>query len=209
MKRRRVLAWLWLAACAPALASAAVEGPESARLVVQDTTDRMLRVLKAERDLLRQKPERIYALVNQIILPHFDFTRMSRWVLGRYWRDATEEQRTRFVQEFRRLLVRTYATALLEYADQSVDVLPLQAEAGATDVLVRTEVKQAGAPPIPLHYRMSLVEGAWRVYDLTIDGVSLVASYRSTFANEAANGGLERVIALLVARNEATGAPAP
>jgi len=205
MNRRTLLAWLALTATPvlphPVLAQAT--GPQAARLVVQDTTDRMLKVLKLERNLLRQQPDRIYAFVNQIILPHFDFTRMSRWVLGRYWRDATEDQRSRFVQEFRTLLVRTYATALLEYADQTVEVLPLQAEPSATDVVVRTEVRQSGGPPIPIQYRMSLEGTAWKVYDVTIDGVSLVASYRSTFANEAAKGGgLDPLIAMLVDRNQ-------
>jgi phospholipid transport system substrate-binding protein len=201
MRRRSLLAWLALALAAPAAAQPAATDPESARRVVQYTTERMLVVLKAEREVLRKSPDRIYALVNQIILPHFDFTRMSRWVLARYWREATEEQRSRFIQEFRSLLVRTYATALLEYADQTVDVLPLQATAGATDVVVRTEVKQSGGYPIPIQYRMSLEGGDWKVYDVTIDGISLVASYRNTFGNEIARNGLDGLIATLEARN--------
>jgi phospholipid transport system substrate-binding protein len=127
---------------------------------------------------------------------------MSRWVLGKHWREASEGQRVRFVEEFRSLLVRTYATALLEYSNQAVEVLPVRAAPDATDVVVRTEVRQPGAPPIPIQYSMNLEQGDWKVYDVTIDGISLVASYRSTFNAEASRGGLDRVIALLVERNQ-------
>jgi len=185
----------------PARGDAPATAPEGARRVVQSTTDQMLAVLRGERSALRQHPERIYALVDTIILPHFDFTRMSRWVLGKLWREASEDQRRRFVEEFRNLLVRTYATALLEYADQTVEVLPLRAEANATEVVVRTQVRQSGAPPIPIDYSMTSEGGGWAVYDVTIDGISLVASYRSTFSNAAATGGLDHVIALLEQRN--------
>ena len=189
-----ILAW-------PARGDAPPAVSEQARQVVEDTTNRTLAVLKDERELLRQQPDRIYALVDTIILPRFDFTRMSRWALGRLWRDASEEQRRHFVEEFRTLLVRTYATALLEYVDQTVAVLPLRAEPNASDVVVRTEVRQPGAPPLPINYSMSAESGDWMVYDVTIDGISLVASYRSTFSNEAAKGGLDRVITLLEQRN--------
>jgi phospholipid transport system substrate-binding protein len=201
--RHWILPWLLLSLSlvVPVAAEAPASVGESARLVVQNTTTRMLAVLKAEQDNLRQHPERIYDLVDEIVLPHFDFARMSRWVLGKYWREASEEQRARFVEEFRNLLVRTYATALLEYSNQAVEVLPLRGDAQATEVVVRTEVKQPGAYPIPINYSMNVEGGDWKVYDVTIDGISLVASYRSTFGNEAARGGVQRVIALLEERN--------
>jgi phospholipid transport system substrate-binding protein len=203
MNRRALLAGL-LALAAPGLgpgARAAEPDAESARRLVQDTTNRMLTVLKAERQTLRERPGRIYDLVNEIILPHFDFSRMSRWVLGKHWRAASAPQRERFVAEFRNLLVRTYATALLEYADQSVEVLPMRGDARATDVVVRTEVRQPGALPIPIQYSMTAEGGDWKVYDVVIDGVSLVASYRSTFGNEIARAGMDGLITTLEARN--------
>lgn len=206
MKRRTALTLLGAVLAWPALAVQTAE-PEGARQVVQETTDRMLAILKAQRDELRAKPERIYPLVDTIILPHFDFTRMARWVLGKHWREATDAQKARFIEEFRNLLVRTYATALLEYADQTVNVLPLRGAPGATEVSVRTEVRQPGAPPIPIQYSMSAEDGAWKVYDVTIDGISLVASYRSTFANEIARGGMDHVIAMLEQRNRDVGKP--
>jgi phospholipid transport system substrate-binding protein len=192
---------------AAARADATAVAGESARLVVENTTTRMLGVLRADRERLRQEPKHIYGLVNEIILPHFDFDRMSRWVLGRYWREASEDQRRRFIQEFRALLVRTYSTALLEYSDQTINVLPVQAASDATDVVVRTEVRQPGSPPIPIQYSMNLEKGNWRVHDVTIDGVSLVASYRSTFNAEGARGGVERILAVLAERNSGQGQP--
>jgi phospholipid transport system substrate-binding protein len=205
MKRRVVLVLLGTVLFWPSAAGASAD-PEGARQVVQDTTDRMLAILSAQREELRAKPERIYPLVDTIILPHFDFTRMSRWVLGKHWREATDAQKARFVEEFRNLLVRTYATALLEYAGQTVNVLPLRGTAaGATEVSVRTEVRQPGAPPIPIHYSMGAEGGAWKVFDVTIDGISLVASYRSNFSNEIARGGIDRLIALLEQRNRDVG----
>ena len=205
MKRRIALSLLAAVLVGPVMAATHAADPEGARQVVQETTDRMLEALRAQRDELRQRPEKIYPLVDSIVLPHFDFTRMSRWVLGKYWRASTDAQKARFVEEFRNLLVRTYATALLEYADQSVNVLPLRGASSGAEVAVRTEVRQSGAPPIPINYSMSAAEGAWKVYDVTVDGISLVASYRSTFANEMERGGMDHVIALLEQRNREVG----
>ena len=175
--------------------------PGESLLVVTDTTKRMLTVLKDEKSVIRENPDRIYKLVNQIILPHFDFSRMSRWVLGKHWRSASDAQRERFIQEFRTLLVRTYATALLEYSDQEVEFQPVRADPDATDVTVRTAVKQPGGFPIPINYSMYLSDGTWKVYDVTIDGVSLVASYRSAFSSQIQRGGLDHLIGLLAERN--------
>ncbi len=184
-----------------ALPVAARASSDSALQVVHETTERMLSVLKEEKQVIEQNPERIYELVNRIILPHFDFSRMSRWVLGKYWRGATDAQRERFIAEFRTLLVRTYATALLEYSDQKVEYQPVREATDATDVTVRTAVKQPGGFPIPINYSMFFEGGEWKVYDVTIDGVSLVANYRSAFTSQIQRGGLEQLIGLLAQRN--------
>lgn len=205
MKRRIALSLLVATLVWPGVAATHAADAEGARQVVQDTTDRLLETLRAQRDELRQHPEKIYPLVDNIVLPHFDFTRMSRWVLGKYWRRASDAQKARFVEEFRNLLVRTYATALLEYVDQTVNVLPLRGATAGTEVAVRTEVRQPGAPPIPINYSMTAAEGVWKVYDVTVDGISLVASYRSTFANEMERGGMDQLIALLEQRNREVG----
>lgn len=170
---------------------------DSAQQLVIDTSNRVLERLHKERDQLKTNPALIYPLVQDIVLPNFDFTRMSQWVLGRYWRQASAEQRGRFTTEFRDLLVRTYAKALLDYSGQAIHYLPLNASEGATDLTVRTEIDQPGGPPIAINYRMYKKGEAWKVYDISVEGISLVTNYRSSFATEIRQGGLNKLIASL------------
>lgn len=179
-------------------ASAAAPPPQD---LVKQTADRMLAKLKEERAVIRKDPGRIYELVSDIVLPHFDFERMSAWVLGKHWRTATPDQKKRFTEEFRNLLVRTYATSLTEYTDRKINYLPLRGDPNATDVTVRTEVEQPGAAAIPIDYSLTLKNNEWLVYDVAIDSVSLVTNYRSTFANEIRQGGLDKLIGKLAERN--------
>jgi phospholipid transport system substrate-binding protein len=169
--------------------------------LVRQTSDRMLVVLKEQHDLIQAEPERLYGLVDDIVLPHFDFERMARWVLGKHWKRASPDQQQRFVNEFRTLLVRTYGTALLEYRDQQIKFLPLRMTAGSEDVTVRTEVAQSGGVPIPISYSMFHREDGWKVYDVTIDGISLVSNYRSSFSSEIKDQGMDKLIQRLVERN--------
>lgn len=196
--RKWWMAVLLLLAAAPALG---LTPAESAQKTVMDTTESMFTVLDREREALRKHPEHIYGIVKTIILPHFDFDRISQWVLGRYWRQADETQRRRFTEEFRTLLVRTYATALLEFTDQTVEYLPPRVRSERDEVLVRTQVTQKGGASIPINYRMYVKEGEWRVYDVTIDGISLVSNYRTAFSSEIQRRGLDQLIALLARKN--------
>ncbi len=176
--------------------------PETARALVIDTTSRMLEVLGEERERLKREPQRIYHLVNTIVVPRFDARLMARWVLGKYWRTATPRQRDRFTEEFKTLLVRTYATALLEYTDQEVRVLPVRPVRDTKRVTVRTEVRApGGGAPLSIHYSMYAKKERWKVYDVTIDGVSLVANYRSAFSTEIQRGGMDQLIRLLAEHN--------
>lgn len=177
---------------------AAVRPPQE---IVQDTSARMIDALRANRETLRRDPNRLYGLVDQIVLPNFDFELMSRWVLGRAWQQATPDQRRHFTEEFRTLLVRTYAKALLEYSDEEIRVLPLPNGADGNDVTVRTEVRPKTGQPIQINYSMQLKENAWKVYDVIVDGVSLVTNYRSTFASQIRSSGMDAVIADLRQRN--------
>ncbi len=161
---------------------------------VRETSEQVLERLRSDREQLQAEPTLIFPLVEDVVLPHFDFDRMSRWVLGRHWRSATAEQREHFIDAFRTLLVRTYGVALLEYTDQTIKYLPVRASGDADKVMVRTEIEQRGAPSIPIIYRMYLLDGAWKVVDLNIDGVSLVSNYRSSFGNELAQGGLQPLL---------------
>lgn len=173
-----------------------------ARQLVMDTTEKVLERLRSERDRLKADNGRIYPLVEELILPHFDFQRMSIWVLGKNWRRASPEQQKTFTREFQTLLVRTYATALLEYTDQKIEYLPFHAAPDDKRVTVRTQIVQAGGHNIPLNYSMFLnQEGQWKVYDISVDGVSLVTNFRSSFATEINKGGIAKLLESLAAMN--------
>ncbi len=173
--------------------------------LVKETSERMLTVLREQREQLQDNPERIYALVEDIVLPHFDFTRMSRWVLGKYWRKATPEQRRRFENEFRMLLVKTYATSLLEFVDDRFRYPPLRVDKGARKVTVRTDVLRSGAAPVRIEYRLFRSRDGWKAYDVLVEGISLVANYRSSFAEEIRQKGLDGLIARLAEHNSKSG----
>ncbi|MDH5469215.1 MAG: ABC transporter substrate-binding protein [Gammaproteobacteria bacterium] len=170
--------------------------------LVRDTSSRMLSALRDEQDAIKNNPGRLYELVSDIVLPYFDFRRMSQWVLGKNWRTATPDQRERFVEEFRKLLVRTYGTALSEYADEKIIYLPFAASNDARMVTVRTEIEQGGST-IPISYSMYNSSEGWKVYDVAISGVSLVTNYRSTFGTIIRDEGMDSLIKQLVERNNA------
>ena len=140
--------------------------------------------------------------VNQAIYPHTDFDKISALVLGKLWKTATPDEKDRFKHEFQILLIRTYSRAFVEFKDWSVHFLPLDLEDGATKALVKTEVLQPGIKPIGVDYRMELIGGEWKAYDIMIEGVSLVTNYRTTFSNEVqTKGSLSAVIDGLAKRN--------
>lgn len=168
--------------------------------VVRDTSERMIDALRQNRATLERDSSKIYDLVSQIVLPNFDFELMSRWVLGRGWQQASPDQRRQFTTEFRTLLVRTYAKALLEYSNETIQVLPQSSQTG-DEAMIRTEVRPKTGQPIQINYSMHLGSGAWKVYDVIVDGISLVTNYRSTFATQIRNSGMDAVIADLRQRN--------
>ncbi len=196
MKKIIVLG-LFLLTLSSGVIGAAVQSPQD---VVQNTSTQMLDALRKNSATLRQDSSRIYELVEKIVLPNFDFELMSRWVLGRAWQQATPDQRRRFADEFRLLLVRTYARALLEYADNAVRVPP-QPPVSGQQATIRTEVQPKTGQPIQINYSMNQGKEGWKVYDVTVDGVSLVTNYRSTFASQIRDKGLDAVITDLQQRN--------
>ncbi|GBE10705.1 putative phospholipid-binding protein MlaC precursor [bacterium BMS3Bbin12] len=169
--------------------------------MVKRTGDELLARLRKDHAQLKAHPDRIYGLVSDLLLPHFDFTTMSRWVLGRYWRTATPAQRKQFVNEFRTVLVRTYATALLEYRNQRIRYLPFHGDVASGDVTVRTVVLQPGGRGIPIDYRLDRRDGRWMIYDVSVDGVSLVMTYRGSFASEIRRIGMDGLLNKLRRRN--------
>jgi phospholipid transport system substrate-binding protein len=136
------------------------------------------------------------------VLPHFDFRKMSSWVLGKNWRKATEDQKNKFTDQFSRLLVRTYSKALHDNIDQKIEFLPIRGKPKDDEVIIRTEIPQKSGFPIPIDYKMHLKNNQWKVYDVVIDAISLVANYRTSFTQEIKNTGIDQLIAKLADRNE-------
>ena len=145
---------------------------------------------------------KVNQFVNEAILPSTDFEKISSLVLGKLWKTATPDERERFKKEFQTLLVRTYSRAFVEFKDWSIRYLPIEMEAEATKVIVKTEVLQPGLKPVAVDYRMLQTDGDWKAYDILIEGVSLVTNYRTTFSTEVQNkGSLNAVIESLAKRN--------
>jgi phospholipid transport system substrate-binding protein len=197
-----VAAVVLLTAVSPAPSAEAPASDRGAEQVVRHTAGELLTVLEQRRTEIAARPDGIYALVNRIVVPHFDFERITRYALGRYWHDADAQQRRALTDAFQRLLVGTYAKALLKYSGQRVRVLAARPGQGRDDVMVQTRIRDPGAAtPLPVNYRLHRVSGDWKAYDVIISGVSLVSNYRSSFAREIQHGGVDGLIRALAAHN--------
>jgi phospholipid transport system substrate-binding protein len=141
------------------------------------------------------------ALIEAKIVPHFDLRRITQLAVGQAWRRATPEQQERLMQEFKTLLVRTYSGALASYRDQAIEFRPLRAAAGDTEVTVKSLIRQSGAEPITIEYDLARVGAQWKIFDVRISGISLVATYRSSFAEEVRNNGVDGLIGVLERKN--------
>lgn len=170
----------------------------SPEALIEQTTHEMLTRLKTDHDRLKAHPDQLYALVNDIVLPHFDFVYMSHWVLGRSnWAQMSNKQKTQFVLAFRTLLVRTYATALLQYTNQKVKFLPLQGNPAQGNVVVRSKIVQSEGQSVGIYYSLYNKRGKWLVYDVSVDGISLLTNYRSSFNSEISQHGIDGLITRL------------
>ena len=170
--------------------------------LVKSVTDEVLDIIRKDKDIKAGSTKRAIELVEQKVLPHFNFARMTALAVGKDWRQATPEQQKVLTVEFRDLLVRTYSNALIAYKNETVDYRPFKMQPGETDVTVRTQIHQAGArQPITLDYSLEKNGNAWKVYDVVVAGVSLVTNYRSSFATEIRNGGIDGLIKTLKAKN--------
>ncbi|MCX7671982.1 MAG: ABC transporter substrate-binding protein [Thiobacillaceae bacterium] len=170
-------------------------------VLARNVTHEVIEIVKRDRDIKSGNPQKIYALVDEKVLPHFDFRQMTQLAVGRNWAQASPEQQQRLTDEFRTLLVRTYASSLASVADYSIDFKPLRMRPGDTEVTVSTEVTRAGTAPVKIDYRMQLQSGGWKVYDVLVDNVSLVTTYRNSFNSEVRKGGIDGLIAALARRN--------
>ncbi|WP_066257858.1 MlaC/ttg2D family ABC transporter substrate-binding protein [Hydrogenophaga flava] len=200
MQRRHWIFSLITAAAvfASPLAMAEVEAPDA--LVKRISSD-VLASVKADPAIQKGDISRIVALVDAKIMPNVNFSRMTSMAVGRAWRQATPEQQKQLQDEFKTLLVRTYAGALGEVRDQTLSFKPMRAKPEDTEVVVRTEVRGKGEP-IQLDYRLEKADDGWKIYDLNVLGVWLVETYKSQFAQEINTKGIDGLIANLVQRNK-------
>lgn len=192
---------LLTASCLTLLCGVATAAPTPPDQVVQQTTQRISDAIDPHRDALRKDSGKLYRLVEEIILPHFDFEAISRLVLGKTWKTATPEQRTRFTAAFRNQLVRTYSNALLEYSGRQLKYLPLKLTPGARDVNYKAEYHLPSGQIVPMSYSLHMVQNEWKVYDITIEAISLVTNYRGVFAGVIRKNGLDGLIKQIEARN--------
>lgn len=199
MTIRKALAFAALAMLVALPVRSAAETPPD--VLARSVTDEVLSIVRADRELQSGNPRRLLELVEAKVLPHFDFARMTQLAAGRNWRDATPDQQQALTDEFRLLLVRIYTTAFSYYRDQTIDFRPLKMVPGDTHVVVRSLVRQPSGPPVSIDYNMERRTGAWKVYDMKIEGVSLIENYRSTFNAEIQRHGMDGLIRTLAERN--------
>ncbi len=184
--------------CLAGVAHADVQAPDA---LISTTVKDVVSILKKDKDIRAGNQKKILELVDAKVLPHFDFARMTQLAVGKSWRTATTEQKTVLVTEFRDLLVRTYAKALSEYRDQTIEMQPFKMDDGATEVTVKTMINQPGGQPIPVDYKMKKGTDGWKAFDIVINGVSMVLSYRGTFDAEIGQNGIDGLIKMLADRN--------
>jgi phospholipid transport system substrate-binding protein len=194
---RKIL--VFIAALLPALALAQ-EAPDA---LVKRVTDEVLAIIKADKDLQSGNSRKVAELADAKVLPHFDFPRMTRLAVGRNWQQASDAQKEQLVKEFRTMLVRTYSTSLTAYRNQTIEVKPVKMAAADKEVTVRTAVIQQGGPQIPIDYAMEKADSGWKVYDVVIDGASLVTTYRGSFNEQVQRGGIDGLLKTLSERNSA------
>jgi phospholipid transport system substrate-binding protein len=170
--------------------------------LVKTTAEDVLTIIKNDKDIQAGNQTKIFALAEEKILPNFNFDRVSRIVLGKNWNSATKEQQDAFQKEFKTLLIRTYASALSKYKNQTIDYKPLRAQPSDTEVSVKTQINQPGGQPIEVDYSLAKETDGWKVFDIVIEGVSLVTNYRGQFNNEIRQSGMDGLIQKLVEKNK-------
>ena len=172
--------------------------------LIKNTVQEVLAIVKQDKDIQSGNQQKILELVEAKVLPHFNFTRMTRLAVGKSWRTATSAQKQALEAEFRNLLVRTYTRAFTVYRDQNVEVKPFKMADSATEVTVKTVIVQPGGlPPTQVNYDMEKTADGWKVYDFSIEGVSLVTTYRGTFADQIQQVGIDGLIKTLLENNQA------
>jgi len=192
-----------LALGALGLQPAAATEPTAPDVLARTVTDDVLKIIRSDKDLQAGNQKKVADLIETKIAPHFEFTSMTRLAMGRNWSQASPVQRKALTEEFRVLLVRTYTTAFVQYRDQVIEYRPLKLAQEDTDVVVKSLIKQSGGQPVSVDYRMERTDRGWKVYDVKIEGISLVENYRGTFNTEVQKNGIDGLIKSLSDKNKA------
>ena len=177
-------------------------GPEQ---LVQKVTEEVLATIKSDKQLQAGDKQKALKLAEEKVLPHIDFEESTRLAVGRAWAKATPEQKKKLVDEFRRMLVRTYSNAIEGYQGQTLKVLPPRGKQGGDDATVRAQFIRAGGQPLPLEFQARKTEKGWKIYDIAVEGVSLVLTYRSEFDTVVKQGGIDALIKRLRDKNTPAG----
>jgi phospholipid transport system substrate-binding protein len=183
---------------APVLALAQDLAPDA---LVKSVTLEVVDLIVKDREIKAGSRAKLVQVIETKVLPHFNFNAMTALAMGQHWSKANPEQKKRLTEEFKTLLVRTYASALAAYSEQKFDFRPLRAKPSDTDVTVHVRVLQPGTQPVTLDYSMEKAAGGWKVYDVMVGGVSLVANYRTEFSNTVRSSGVDGLIRDLQAKN--------
>lgn len=170
-------------------------------VMVRNTANEVLDIVRKDKDIQAGNMDKINQLTESKILPHFDFDRMSRAVIGKNWRLATPEQQAKFTAEFRNFLVRLYSSSLSKYRNQTIEYLPFRMQPGDTTVTVKTQIVQQGGPAIPLDYKLEKIGDEWKVTDFAVEGLRIVKTYQDQFDPIYRNSGMDGVIQTLVDKN--------
>ena len=169
--------------------------------LARSVTDEVLALIRTDKDLQAGNQKKLLELVDAKVLPHFNFQTMTQLAMGRNWRTATPEQQKQLIAEFRTLLVRTYTTAFTSYKNQIVEYKPVRMKADDSDVTVQSLIKQPSGAPVAVDYSMEKLAGAWKVYNIKVEGISLVENYRNTFNTEIQKNGVDGLIKSLADKN--------
>jgi phospholipid transport system substrate-binding protein len=176
-------------------------------VLVKSVTLEVVDIIQKDKDIQKGDRKKVIALIETRVLPHFNFQAMTSSAVGRNWDKANADQKARLMDEFKTLLVRTYASALAAYSSQKLDFRPLRAKPTDTDVTVNVRIMQSGNQPVTIDYDMEKRPGGWKVWDVRVGGISLVANYRTEFDNLIRESGVEGLIKALYAKNNSLEQP--
>jgi len=185
-----------------ALLAAVAHAQEAPDVLVKQVTEEVLDIVRKDKDIQNGSARKAIDLVDAKVIPHFNFKHMTALAVGKDWRKASPQQQEQLAAEFKTLLVRTYSNALTSYKNQKVVYKPFRMSAGDVEVLVRTEVQQPGNKPVQLDYSLEKLDAGWKVYDVSVAGISLVTNYREQFGQEVRNGGIDGLIKAIAAKNK-------